>query len=497
MSAGRSRRSLCRRRGSAVLLLCVIAIPMILVLATLLQGARHQTNMLDIERALSAQVQARLAGFDKALFDEFGLMALDSDTRNDTFTRMLPPGLKDIKPVQSTDKPLSDPAVLKAGIFDFMRLRLPASLLQTIMSQTGITIRTGGVKPLGNNPPVKASFAPMGIFQPASAAKPANAIQPVSTIRLAGIGGQLFADTVGEAFSKLLSDAIYKVLDDEIKGALTQYRAYAADCVSSGESQQLVAFPDLFSPEQLGGFTDVLSSAMTVPASGLYNRLAIREYILATFWPAGQPSQAATAAGADIRIGGEHLEFRNLSGSPLKSYGGRQAGEVEQILTGAKTPKSAISQVKAILVVYRAALFIGRKLAGGNALASYRATGALLSAAIVAATGGVLIDPEILAYVLLACDGLRQGFSDYGRLMKGERLAFAEKAGSAVLALDYAMHLRVLLLLSPEKKLLERTASLIGKRHSGTRPTSIIVSCQFKGQQRTRRGSLLTAEAAS
>ena len=83
-------------------------------------------------------------------------------------------------------------------------------------------------------------------------------------------------------------------------------------------------------------------------------------------------------------------------------------------------------------------------------------------------------------------------------LMKGERLSFAENAGSPgspVLTLDYTMHLRLLLLLSPENKLLQRTAAIIAKRHAGIQATGITASCDFLGNTYSRYGSLLTNEA--
>lgn len=543
MIPGRAARKqgLRRRQGSAVLLLCVMAVPMILVLAALLQGARHQAELLDIERALTAQVQSRLAGFNKALYEEFGLMALDGGERSGTFERLLPKLEPDLALRQATTDPLSDPAILKASILSYMRLRLPASLIQTIMKQTGIRAKPDTALP-EPGATVKAAARPAAqqalmvqvpdglqaaagfhslaagiarVEDPALPAAGSDAAVPPAGGDAAVLpaGGnesvppsdshasvpvvKSFIGQVGDALTKLLSEAIYKVLDQEIKDALDQYQAFAADCAINGESQQLVTFPNLFSPEQLGSFTSLLSAAMTVPSGSVYNYLALREYVLATFWPAGQPSQAVTAAGADIRLSGDHLEFRNLSGSPLKAYAGRQPGEIEQILTGARTPKAAISQVKAILITYRSALFIGRKLLSPSAMAGYEASAATLSGIVAGLTGGFLIPPKILTYVLLVCDGLREGFTDYARLMKGERLAFTAQPGSPALALDYAMHLRILLLLTPERKLLQRSGEIIARRYAGALPTRITASCVYVGQTRSRSGSLLTTEGAS
>ena len=93
----RKCRFLRQRQGSAVLLLSIIVMPLILILTTLFLGARYQADLLDLDRALSAQVQTRLAGFNKELYDEFGLLALDDKERADCFERMLPTNLQHLQ----------------------------------------------------------------------------------------------------------------------------------------------------------------------------------------------------------------------------------------------------------------------------------------------------------------------------------------------------------------------------------------------------------------
>lgn len=479
-----------RRQGSAVLLLTIISLPLILILTTLFWGARLQADLLDIDRALSSQVQGRLAGFNKALNNEFGLLSLDSNKRLDCFERMLPEHLRgaQLQLNQTVGEPLSDSEVLKEGILAFMRLRLPATALRTIAEQTGFSFGSGSAKPaavvypdieIGNSDNTDVSdFEPPQANNAQQPDKP-----PVKKIT-----------TVAEAITQLLSNAVYGLLDQELKEALDQYRRYTNDCATDGDHQQLVAIPNLFEPEQLADFTELLSSAMTLPSGGLYNRLAIREYILNTFWSAGKPVSASLLTKGQPPVA--NLVFRNLSGSPLKDFPGRQAGEVEQILTGAKSPASAISQVKAILIIYRAALFIGRKLLSDQGIAGYQATAAVISGTL-AVTTSIVIDPQILAYILLICDGLRSGFSDYSRLMHGERLSFTQKTGQQALSLNYQMHLRILLLLSPDSKLLARTAAIISKRHPGELATGISVSCVYRSRQYNRDGSLLTIEATA
>lgn len=483
-------QTLRRRQGSAVLLLTIISLPLILILTTLFGGARLQADLLDIDRALSGQVQSRLAGFNKALYTEFGLLSFDSNKREDCFERILPEHLRgaQLQLSQTVGESLSDPDVLKEGILTFMRLRLPATALRTIAEQTGFSFGSGSAEPaavvypnvdIGNSDKTHDSESePPKANDAQQPEKP-----PVKEIT-----------TVAEAIPQLLSNAVYGLLDQELKEALDQYRRYVNDCAADSEHQQLVTMPNLFEPEQLAGFTELLSSAMTLPSGGLYNRLAIREYILNTFWSAGKPGRATTLSNGQPPVA--HAVFRNLSGSPLKDFPGRQAGEVEQILTGAKSPASAINQVKAILIVYRAALFVGRKLLSDQGIAGYQATAAVISAAL-AATTSIVVDPQIMAYILLICDGLRSGFSDYGRLLNGERLSFTQKAGHQALSLNYQMHLRILLLLSPDSRLLSRTAALIGKRHPGELATGISVSCVYRNRQYSRIGSLLTIEATA
>ena len=57
-----------RRVGSLSLILILILTPLVLILMTLYQGARVRSDALDVERALAAQVKARLAGFSKPMY---------------------------------------------------------------------------------------------------------------------------------------------------------------------------------------------------------------------------------------------------------------------------------------------------------------------------------------------------------------------------------------------------------------------------------------------
>lgn len=470
-----------RRRGSVALLLCVIAAPLILILSTFLLGIQIRAAELDVDRALSYQVQTRLSGFNKALFDEFGILALTSVDRSANFQKVLPDNLKTLKVKQIAGQPLTDTSILQQSILTFMRQRLPASLAKTIADQTGIRVNSSKTAPSKSS----ASF------------QSTNSIQNVVSIttfvpdpimdKLSGM--------VQEAVFTLLGKAIYALLDDEIKEALTQYQRFVAECVSAGsnDDQQLAAYPDIFNPNQISSFTDMISQSMTVPTSEFYNSLAIREYILATFWPAGKPSQAASALLSGTGLSGDSLVHRNLSGVPLKQYPGREPGELEQILTGSKTPKAGIEQVKAMLVMYRAALYLIQKISKSSEMEKYRASAAALSVLIATVSAGAIaISPDVITYLLLACDAIRQGFTDYAKLMIGERLHFTTVKSSDVLALDYVMHLRILLLLSSGKKLLQRTSEMIAKRHPGTHNTQISVSCDFRGSTRTQQGSLLT-----
>jgi hypothetical protein len=474
------------------LLLCLITTPLLLILSIFLLDVRIRASELDIDRALSYQVQTRLAGFNKPLYEEFGLLALNAPERAVNFQRLLPEHLQHLSVKQKTSQSLTDPVILRQSILTFMRLRLPASVIKTLTEQMGIRI-TSVKNASFSYPSAPASFVKANYFTRI------HEIQSAESFTIPKYSPDVlqngFSEMVRSAIGTLLSEAVYGLLDEEIKGMLIQYQRFVAECVTIGEGdeQQLTTYPDIFNPQQISKFTDVISRSMTLPNYEIYNRLAVREYIIATFWPAGKPSRSNTTTPAGMLKTDEQLAHRNFSGTPFKQYQGRMPGEVEQILSGAQTAQSGIDQVKAVLVIYRAANHLLREIANTTEMANYRMAAATLAGIIVTVSGGtVVIDPEVIAYLLLACDAIRQGFTDYTMLMNGERLAFTNIGDNNTLMFDYVMHLRVLLLLTPEKNLLKNVSALVTKRYPGIIDTRIDVNCQFRGQTRTQQGSLLT-----
>lgn len=482
-----SRKTYLRRRcGSVTLMLCLLVTPLLLILSTYLIGLQRQTASLDLERALSAQVRSRLAGFRKPLFAEYGLLAIEAEDQGDAFTRMLPPHMQTMSFRQTSGHPLSDAVVLKNSILSFMRLRLPASALKTILVQSGIQLAGAGKTSVlaGWNP-----AGPSALVDSSYARISQNSDESEDT----------FSGQVQATVRTMLGDTIEKALGDDVRDALAQYRRFVAEC-TSGDTGGTGAFvlPDLFDPKEISRFASFIGQALTVPGGDLMDTVAVREYILGSFWPAGVPSQTLQALPGSVPVTGDHLLHRNLSGQPLKDYSGRKPGEVEQILTGAASPEKAIRQVKSILVVYRAAVHLFQQSRISNGMNKYRVMASGVSTVIAGATSGtILIDPEIIAYFLLVCDALRQGFSDYASLMKGIRLNMDSIANGGKLAMDYPMHLRILLYLTPERYLLPRIAALIGQRHPGRLDTWIQVSCDVRGREISRQGSLLSIRSVS
>jgi len=483
----RSRRALLRRRcGSITLMLCLLATPLLMILSTYLIGLQRQTTSLDLERALSAQVRTRLAGFRKPLFDEYGLLAIDTENQAEAFSRMLPSDIQEIPFSQTTGQPLSDPVVLKNSILSFMRLRLPASALKTILVQSGIQV-TG----------VGKTYA-LTVWNPVTPLPLLNS-RYRQTSQDSDHAADTFAGQVQETVRTMLQEAIEKALGDDIREALSQYRRFVAECTSgeAGDTGAL-SLPDLFNPSEISRFASFIGKALTVPGGALMDTIGVREYILWSFWPAGVPSQAIQALPGSVLVTGDHLLHRNLSGHPLKDYSGRKPGEVEQILTGAATPDQAIRQVKSILVVYRAAVYLFRQSQMTNGMNKYRAMAAGVATVLAGASSGtILVDPEIIAYFLLVCDALRQGFADYSSLMRGARLNMDSVVNGGKWAMDYPMHLRILVYLTPERHLLPRIAAQISQRHSGQLDTWIQVSCDDRGREISRQGSLLSIRDVS
>lgn len=488
-----------RRCGSVTLMLCLLVTPLLLILSTYLIGLQRQSTSLDLERALSAQVRSRLAGFRKPLFAEYGLLAIDTEDPAEAFVRILPSGLQNTPFRQTTGQPLSDPVVLKNSILSFMRLRLPASALKTLLIQSGIQV-TG----VGKTSAWTEWGPTMGKYSVWSAMDPIgnSSLLNRSNIRTGqdqDDSTDTFTGQVQETVRTMLGEAIEKALGEDVREALAQYRRFVAEC-TSGENVGTGAFslPDLFNPSEISRFASFIGQALTVPGGDLMDTVSVREYILGTFWPAGVPSQVMQAMPGSVQVTGDHLLHRNLSGQPLKDYSGRKPGEVEQILIGAETPEKAIRQVKSILVVYRAAVFLFSQSRLTNGMNKYRVMAAGASAVIAGASSGtVLIDPEIIAYFLLVCDALRQGFSDYTSLLKGARLNMDSVVNGGKMAMDYPMHLRILLYLTPERYLLPRIAAQISQRHPGRLDTWIQVSCDVRGREISRQASLLSIRSAS
>lgn len=438
------------RRGSLAIFFCLVLAATMMILLILLQAARVRSAEHDLDRALNAQIQTNLAGFDRS-WREFGMFGFLSGTTDlSVFQAMLPKQMMDCRLQIELQRPLTDPIVLDRQIVRYMKARVPALYL----------VRLAG-----------------SLTRPASGTSgglQANGIREFcnlseSSVRAAA--GSLFGSLLDELQNKALT-----LLKEN-------YEQYASEFLGAKTDDQIPAIlgemPDFLNPRSIARMAGTLEGLLNFETAPLYEKCCLVEYVLGQFRPSVQ--QMRSPAGSE--------ELKTIDGRFFSSLPDSREAEAEQILTGLGKPADARMAVRALTTVLRSMIHLAAILSDPERMEAIRVSAAGTSVFIAVLTAGqIIIEPQVMAYLLAAGQAISAGMSDYERLSSGWGVELWPTRGKLTIPSFYQDYLRLFLLLVPRSTILKRVAAKLQNLLPGPCYAGLQISVNYQNRTYRRSG---------
>lgn len=423
-----------RRRGALSLLLLVIIVPLLLVFATGLSIARRIHDEAGLVRAMRQQLAASLAGYDPDLYQQFGVFGVPVESLEMTvFQETVPVRYATVSAELSAATDLFDQDALEQQIARTMKLRLPVLWLDQVFRLTGQPDLSDWLDQV-----VPGKTPSFGFSNPEQ--RKGESIFPADVLP-ADLLSQMPKD-LASLLEDLVQESLESVTEEDKLEILEQALDWLGDL--SGQSSILAALPDGSGYlSGLSGWLDELSSGPNAP---LVHKAGLAEYCLAYL------TTAVTVRQED----GKTEPLQTIRGLDLEDLAQTRPAEIERIITGTTDPDTARRQVKTGLTAIRSLIHLAAILDDGAEMALLKSEATAL-VAILAATTGILLDPESIAYLLALSQAILRGTEDVDDLQSGQAIRLIPPSLlDQPLVMTYADHLRLMLLVLPTDTLLER-----------------------------------------
>ncbi len=458
-SMGPSSRLTCC--GSISLALCIVLPVALLLFNSILLHSRRVRAELDLVRGAVSTGEAALALYDRGLYRDFGLFGLDSLKLDRAVSSLIGPDSR-ARYRLTPEEPLTGTRVLRAGIARHMTLRAASSLIadaldklrqiQLLDSEIPDT-RLTELLPAGFDAGYEAVDKPLDFPD------------------------QEEPEWFGEYNS---------YMDDQVRAVYQEGLSYLAPVVLPGEdgSLETVDF-DPFSGSNLDKLGKVLDSVFfTAPEGGL-DRLILSEYTLAYF---------KNDTPFVIRQGVE-IEDKTPDGRVLASFSSLRDKEAEEIATGLEG-KNASAVVLLFIGSIRLVCHLVNCLTDASKMNSYRATAAAISAGIAAISmGEVMIDPEVMTWILLVTATLGKSVHDCSQLKKGYEIDLWPGELKVNVSMRYRDYLRLMIILQPPDTITDRIGAVISRQYPGSYYTKVTCLAEWSDVSVTHAASFSTRPA--
>lgn len=438
------------RRGSLATFFCLVLAGTMMILLILLHAAQDRSAEHDLDRALNAQIQASLAGFDRS-WREFGLFGfLPGTTDSSVFQAMLPKQMKSCRLQVELQRPLADPIELDRQIVRYMKARVPALYLARLAGQ--LTRSAGGAS---------GGLQAEGVREFCSLTE--------SSVRAAA--GSLFGSLLDELQNQALS-----LLKEN-------YQQYASEFLGARSDDQIPAIlgemPDFLDPQSITRMAGTIEGLLDFKTAPLYEKCCLVEYVLDQFRPSVQ--QMISSAGRE--------ELKTIDGRFFSSMPDSREAEAEQILTGLEKPADARLAVRALTTALRSMIHLAALLSDPERMEAIRvsATGTSVFIAVLTA-GQIIIEPQVMTYLLTAGQAISAGMSDYERLSSGCAVEFWPTRGKLAIPSFYQDYLRLFLLFVPRSTILERVAAKLEELLPGPCYAGLQLSVNYQNRTYRRGG---------
>ena len=458
-SAGRTRSPLGSRSGAVSTMLAVLTAACLVVLGVFVQGARIRAVEAGLLRAVRAAADGALAGYSGALWQRYGILAVDTGLRTsdgrDWRTRARA-YFEDASPLDAgsppfeanAGRPLSDPEVLVPAIRAFVLERMPALALALFLeralgwSATGSAVSFDPLFDAGGS-----GEAPSGddwgalLLERLRSTEAADG-EPVDP-------GAIGRPAVGSGDPYTVADAA-QGLRDCVAAVAALNRETASD-------PEVPSLPSPLDPDGIAAFL-AEDEGGGAAADAWLGRAAVHVYALTMF---------RSRVGAVAEEGGAR-PLRDLRGRALDGLSTALRLEVEEIAAGKGDDEANRAAVERRLLAMRFGLRLLSECVDEESRKRALLLGESLSALLAAASSGALPIPGgFLASAFQAVWAFADAQADVAALVAGEAVPALPGALGALapdlvdMTATYGDHLAVLLLAVPERTQLARIAERI------------------------------------
>ena len=448
--------------GAISLALC-ITLPVILMLFTaVLEHSRRAAMETDLVRAVMSTAEGALSLYDRDLYREFGLFGVDLLSLTEAASTLIGPNQAeyDLEPMGA----LYDTSVLKGAIARHMTLRATTNLIIEVLD------KFGALKNMQNEVPV----GELGEMLPQGATAGYDAVDP----------GLEFDPEEGPPE---WIDEYQDYMNDEVRAVYQEglvHLSPAALPLKNGDMQSFSYNP--FDSSGLDYLGTALDTILYTTQEGFLDRVMLCEYALAYF---------KNDAPLLIRNGMQYLD-KTPDGRTILNFSPSRDHEVEEIATGVEG-KGGSALVSLFIGTVRFVVRLIHIITDETKMADYRVKAVIVSIAIGAiSVGHVVIDPEILTWIIVVSSALIKAASDTIQLRKGWEINFWPGDVGFNVPLRYRDYLRFLLVVQSPDKITERIANVIGRVHPGPYYVSLVCHGAWSDVRVTHAASFLGRENA-
>lgn len=450
------------KQGSATVFLCIIMSALILSQSFLLAGAVTRSSEAEMRRCMQLQTEQILCGYNDKLLKYYGMYVIDPakidrsvfDECNRIFVDY------DI-----CFEPYSElsPELIGLGITDFMKPRFPTIVGYELLEKLKSVLQTINKSDLYNVGKKEQDGKWSEYLKDfiSSADKWTGVLENVEN----------FVDIID--FTGKLND-----LKEFIKDIRYVAEKSATQTIQSENSSGFTL--DIFDPDSITNLLEIVSGKMNGDSSTVAEYFYLNQYSVGFF----------DSAVKKCSVDGKKVEESNIYGIPFSEIHGSNRADIEYLLTGNDDEDSAIFYAKTYIFAARAVLNIGSFLFDTEKLNRALGIAEVISTAIaIVSAGTVLVDPQVVKYVILLTWAIAQTFRDVGKLIDGEEITLIdnskvsanEKLVSA-LSTKYRDYIGFFLFFVDPEKILERMKMIFEKECGETAYIGLSMSVNSKGK---------------
>lgn len=450
------------KHGSATVFLCIIMSALILSQSFLLAGAVTRSSEAEMRRCMQLQTEQILCGYNDKLLKYYGIYVIDPtkiDKRVfDECNRILVDYDICLEPYTELS-----PESIGLGITDFMKLRFPTIVGYQLLEKLKCVLQTINESDLYNVGKKEQDGKWSEYLKDfiSSADKWTAVLENVEN----------FVDIID--FTGKLND-----LKDFIKDIRYVAEKSATQTIQSENSSGFTL--DIFDPDSITNLLEIVSEKMNGESS------SVAEYFYLNQYAAGFFDSAVKKCSVD----GKKVEESNIYGIPFSEIHGTNRADIEYLLTGSDDEDSAIFYAKTYVFAARAVLNIGSFLFDTEKLNRALGIAEVISTAIaIISAGTVIVEPQVVKYVILLTWAIAQAFRDVGKLIDGEEITLIdnskvsanEKINSA-LSTKYRDYISFFLLFVDPETIHERIKTIFEKECGEMAYIGISMSVESKGK---------------